>query len=161
MKSEYFTIWKQNLKNSRKLEFYQNCKKRYETENYLEIIRNSDQRRQLIKFRLSSHKLAIKTGRYSTPKIPVQQRLCVPCNRNKIKTEEHLFLKCSLYSKLRTDFFHIVDGHINFVNPISSEYIYALLSTNDQFLIYSVSKFIYKCFQLRESTIQEIAQQVL
>ena len=50
MKFEYFTIWKQNLKNSRKLEFYQSFKKRYEAENYLEIIRNFDQRRQLTKF---------------------------------------------------------------------------------------------------------------
>ena len=202
MKFEYFTIWKQNLKNSRKLEFYQNFKKRYEAENYLEIIRNFDQRRQLTKFQgprrgrgwggfsLPTFLKIIKSywGRSvfspppppphfeslvspptfkvapralnldwvatswpskqedTAPKKPRFTRHWVLCNRNKIETEEHLFLKCSLYSKLRTDFFHVVDGQFNFVNPNSSEYIYALLSTNDQFLIYmySVSKFIYK-----------------
>ena len=162
MKTDYFTILEKNLQNSGKLQFYQNFRKGHDAENYLEMILSFDQRRQLTKFRLSSHKLVIETGRYSKPKTPVQQKLCVLCNRNEIETEKHLFLKCSLYSKLRTDFFHIVDSQIHFVNPNSSEYIYALLSIQTtSSSIYSTSKFIHMCFQLRESTIQEMAQQVL
>jgi len=94
MKNEYLRVWRLNLSKSKKLEFYQSFKEKYEVENYLDIIRNFDQRRQFTKFRISNHKLAIETGRYGKPKIQVDQRLCIFCNHKEIETEKHMLLKC-------------------------------------------------------------------
>ena len=45
--------------------------------------------------------LAIETGRYAKPPVPVENRLCVVCNKNCVETENHFLLDCPLYDDLR------------------------------------------------------------
>ena len=152
MKAEYFNIWKLNLKNSRKLAFYHSFKVTYETEKYLDFIKNFDQRRQFSKFRISNHKLAIEIGRYE--KQEIDQRLCIFCNCNEIETEEHMFLYCPFYSRLRLDFLQKIQVNIQNID-LNTNFIHKLLNSKNQMEIFYTSKFISKCFQLRDSKTQE------
>jgi hypothetical protein len=72
IKKHYIKAWKSNLAKSRKLERYNSIKETYETEDYLNIVRNFDQRRCFTKLRISNHKLAIETGRYGKQKVQIE-----------------------------------------------------------------------------------------
>ena len=48
---------------------------------------------------ISSHTLAIETGRHAKPKIAKEERTCRYCNLDDVEDEEHFLLKCPLYSK--------------------------------------------------------------
>ena len=45
--------------------------------------------------------LAIETGRYAKPPVPVENRLCFACNKNCVENENHFLLDCPLYDDLR------------------------------------------------------------
>ena len=59
-----------------------------------------DKRVVLSKWRLSSHKLRIETGRYTTPLTPRQERVCPECPTF-IEDEYHVVYQCPLYSNVR------------------------------------------------------------
>lgn len=50
------------------------------------------------RFRLSSHRLAIETGRWS--RIPREERFC-KCPEKSVQTEEHVLCQCSLSKPVR------------------------------------------------------------
>ena len=57
-------------------------------EHYLTHVTIPKHRISLTKLRVSSHQLAIETGRYNKPaSLPVEKRLCIHCG--KIEDEEH------------------------------------------------------------------------
>ena len=57
MKNNYKSYWKQQIQNSTKLSFYSTFKKDYILEEYLNNIKDANQRRLHAKFRISNHKL--------------------------------------------------------------------------------------------------------
>ena len=95
METFYFETWKSQWNQSKKLEFYKLFKHGYES-NYLDIIRNFDQRHQLCKLRISNHELAIDTGHYSKEKIYACQRICLLCSKHAVETELHFIFSCPL-----------------------------------------------------------------
>ena len=154
MKNKYLLYWKSNLEKSKKLRFYESFNERYEEEMYLQTIHDFNQRKQFTKFRISNHQLAIEKSRYLPQKIQASQRLCIFCDKHEVETEEHLLYQCSLYNNLRHDFFQ----KLNIRNyPLIDKEM--LKRTNDLFnsenekVIYYLSKFIYKCFQLRQEEV--------
>jgi hypothetical protein len=46
---------------------------------------------------------AIEKGRYASPKIPVENRLCTSCDLGEIEDEYHFMMKCKLYDDLREE----------------------------------------------------------
>ena len=68
-------------------------------ETYIETILVNKVRVSLIKFRLSSHDLAIEKGRYNN--INRENRLCTYCNKNVFENELHFLLVCPKYSHLK------------------------------------------------------------
>ena len=59
--------------------------------------------KHLTKLRISSRTLLIEKGRYHSPKISRNLRLCSSCN--KIEDEEHFMLYCNRYDSLRKSLF--------------------------------------------------------
>ena len=55
-------------------------------------------RKSFSRIRLMSHNLKVETGRWS--RIPRESRLC-HCNDNKIQTESHVLVECSLTHNVR------------------------------------------------------------
>jgi len=151
MKEQYFEKWKNDLANSSKLEFFTSFKDHYESEHYLNIIENFDQRRYFTKLRISNHNLAIETGRYD--KTPVTNRLCLLCSKQEIETELHLIYHCPFYSDLRKEFYSKIDftdsAQIDYQTFTSN-----LFNSNNKNTILHFSKFIYKCFNIRQNELQ-------
>ncbi len=50
--------------------------------------------------------LAIETGRYHSPKIPLSDRLCVYCSSDAVEDTTHFILFCTKYTTLRTALFN-------------------------------------------------------
>ena len=44
--------------------------------------------------------LAVETGRYRTPKVPLGERVCKLCNNDKVETEFHFVTECSKLQNL-------------------------------------------------------------
>ena len=52
--------------------------------------------------------LAVETGRYRTPKVPLGERVCKLCNNDKVETEFHFVMECSKLQNLRNELFFII-----------------------------------------------------
>ena len=150
MTNEYINSWGNKLQTSSKLKFYRLFNDRYQEQKYLQIISNFEQRKQFTKFRISNHQLAIETGRYQRNRIEVNQRICIFCDRNETETEEHLLYNCPFYDNLRNEFFQRIDTSIP-VNDIEISTCTKEIMNFENQNVYYVSKFIYKCFQLRQN----------
>ena len=70
-------------------------KTKYEPEDNLSSQTNISLRKEL-KLRISNHELMIERGRYHSPKIPREERLCQIC-KNRVEDERHFIFKCILY----------------------------------------------------------------
>ena len=63
IKQKYITYRQQIIHHSKKLQFYSLFKHDYKMSSYLDLIRNPANRKDLVKIRISNHKLMIETGR--------------------------------------------------------------------------------------------------
>ena len=112
--------------------------------------------RQLCKFRISYHKLAIETGRYHKEKIDVNQRHCILCSKNAVETELHFIFSCPFYDQLRQDFFSLIKNEIQINKNNDEEFIDNLMNSDNETVTVSLSIFINKCLEKRNHKINEI-----
>ena len=77
--------------------------------DYLQQLRNFNERLNLVKFKLNNHKLMIELGRYQTDHISSENRLCPLCKSNQIENETHFFFDCSKYSSQRRTFLNRIN----------------------------------------------------
>ena len=87
IKQKYITYWQHTIRHSKKLQFYSLFKHDYKISSYLDLIRNSANRKNLVKIRISKHKLMIETGRYN--QTSRNDRFCPICNSGIIEDEFH------------------------------------------------------------------------
>ena len=95
---------KYNPAANNKLSTYASFKKVFEAENYVLGI-SRPQRRYFTKLRISSHHLAIETGRYTRPVTPRERRLCNSCCLGEIGDEKHFLLRCPKFDRERASMF--------------------------------------------------------
>ena len=91
-----------NLPN--KLKSYASFKTTFSMENYVSSLPLS-KRRSFTQLRVSSHRLAIETGRYTKPITPRSQRFCNHCTQNVLGDEMHFLLSCSKFAAQRKALF--------------------------------------------------------
>ena len=119
----------QSRPENNKLLTYSMFKHSISLENYILQNQNSlKERRHFTKLRISAHSLAVETGRYSKPKIPVESRLCQHCNQGVIENEYHMVMECAVYSLERKELFDQLSDFCNV--PFQ-------LTTNTKHLLYS------------------------
>ena len=87
IKQKYITYWQQIIHHSKKLQLYSSFKHDYKISSYLDLIRNSANRKDLVKIRISNHKLMIETGGYN--QTSRNNRFCPICNSGVIEDEFH------------------------------------------------------------------------
>ena len=85
IKQKYIPYWQQTIHHSKKLQFYSLFKHDYKISSYLDLIRNSTNRKDLVKIRISNHKLMIETGRYN--QTSRNDRFCPICNSGIIEDD--------------------------------------------------------------------------
>lgn len=146
LKDTYIQTWRADVDNSSRLSSYRRYKQMFETESYLNCL--SDKFRiALSKFRLSSHSLAIETGRYQN--IPQENRKCTICNLNVIENEYHFLLVCPKYIELRRKYFKAY-----YCSWPSMYKFDSLMSSRGKNLI-ALSKFIYFASIVRQDILTE------
>ena len=103
--------WKTKLfndsgnENGNKLRTYRLYKTQLIPESYVKLNLDRSHRRVLAKFRSGSLPLHIETGRYSKPKVPLNERICKFCSQNAIEDEIHFLMDCDFYSDIRRSLF--------------------------------------------------------
>lgn len=99
------SLWnnRQNETHGNKLRLYRLLKSEitWQPEAYLNCKATRIERRVLSQLRCGNLPLEIETGRYSRPKIPVENRLCKLCNKQCVENEVHFLIGCDFYSDLR------------------------------------------------------------
>ena len=102
--TKHFTnCWDHEKSSSSKLSYYNNIKKKFAREVYLDITKGFSRRYSTSKLRISSHDLAIECGRYSnTPRELRTCHWCKSCMGTEIlEDENHVMHECDLYSDIR------------------------------------------------------------
>lgn len=91
--------WQDRINNSSRANFYKTVMQ-FQFQPYLEKINVYKYIQTLSKLRVSSHRLAIESGRWVRPtRIPVDERKCVNCNI--LEDEFHFVIECNMYTDLR------------------------------------------------------------
>ena len=88
-------------KSGNKLRTYRKFKHSYGAVGYLELNVPYFKRKYFSMLRAACLPIAIETGRFAKPPIPLSQRICTFCNMNCVEDEEHFLMNCSLYSDIR------------------------------------------------------------
>ena len=149
--SSYKNEWFSLAEKQPVLRTYIKFKKMFTGEEYLSLIRNFHLRRSLSKFRLSSHHLRIETGRYTKPKLPEVERICMLCNENCVEDEEHFLLHCKYYIEQRVKFFvGILHYEPNILSDDCKETFFNIMTSVNANIIFSLCKYIQICFKKRE-----------
>ncbi len=136
-----------------KLRTYKLFKEEFKFENYLRSTKNLNHTLALFHFRISSHNLRIETGRYTRPKIPVNQRMCIYCTFQAVETESHFLVECSLFIKERMEFLEAVNIYL----PVNNNYatnehkFVDIMSCDEKFVTDALGKFIYTCLNKRNT----------
>ena len=153
MMSLYAADWMRHISRyeNNKLRTYSTIKEAFALEPYLTQSPLSI-RRDITRLRISCHPLSIETGRYSKPKIPVENRLCEMCNINCVEDEYHMLLVCPFYSNERASMFDDINQHIQLSNIPSPSTFKTILSLGaaNSVLIPHVGSFISTCFEKRK-----------
>ncbi|XP_060583529.1 uncharacterized protein LOC132739756 [Ruditapes philippinarum] len=138
----YKQEWYSNIRNSSRLSSYSIYKRSLETEDYLNKVNINKFRISLTKFRLSSHNLAIETGRYEN--VARENRLCTNCNLNVIENEFHFLLVCPKYYSLRRKYLKPYYCRWPSIHKFEK-----LMSTTNTQMLNNLSKFLYFSFKER------------
>ena len=94
-----------NNVNGNKLRTYRLYKDSVEAEPYVTCQLPRSVRRTLSQFRSGALPLAVETGRYSRPQVPLNDRLCKFCALNSVEDEIHFLMVCPLYTDIRYELF--------------------------------------------------------
>ena len=120
-KDQFIQIWKAEISECSKLEYYCKYKTCFMFEPYLSNIKNYRIRVELTRFRLSAHSLAIETGRFLN--IDRKDRICLFCNQRKVESEFHFLLICTKFRDLRSKYLNSCNTFptiYKFINIMSS-----------------------------------------
>ena len=95
----------------------------------------------IARFRMSSHTLAIETGRHAKPKISKEEGKCRYCNLDDVKDEEHFLLKCPLYNKERLSLSNSVVLNVSAMSQ-GDVFVY-LLSSKEPTTVKALGTFLH------------------
>ena len=128
--------------------------KEYKLEKYLYTIKDTHTERSFTKFRISNHKLLIEYGRYQN--IPSEERHCKLCETKKVEDEFHFALECQQYQNIRNNSHNILKKifQMNIQNESKRNLMSNVMSTEFPVLIELFSTLIFKCFTLRDRSLQ-------
>ena len=130
------------------LRTYSKIKSSFGIAPYLDTVKNHKYRIAMAQLRTSSHTLAIERGRYTRPKLHINDRTCNICGT--VEDEIHFLIHCPLYNHERdATFSNITRTHPEFHDLSDENKFIFLLENTDQQIITWTGKLIYKSFQIR------------
>ena len=145
LKTTFIKFWEQ------KLECYRNGKFDYAPDAFINDLCYCPARRDLLKLRTSNHSLYVETGRYTSPKLPREERICKYCDKNEVEDEIHLIHFCGLYLNLRDTFLKKLHSVFEINMSKSSSFAFEILSSSNKKTQYYLAQFVSKCFAIRKN----------
>ena len=147
----YLNFWQEEINTSMKLDFYCLYKTGFCASSYVDILRNTQIRKDFIKFCISNHNLCIEVGRHCKPKVPREERLCKVCVQNEIEDEIHLLFHCTKYEYICKQFIAKQSQILNLTSfDDYKKLCYILFITSNKTSIHCTAKYISKCLLLRD-----------
>ena len=167
LRSKFELFWKDEVNSAKlgadhvshnKLRFYSQLKSCFKTENYVEIVKNRNQRCWISRLRVSAHNLALEKLRYRRPPIPPELRFCDYCgggtqNLPKFQDNEtHFLMECKTFEIKRACFLKRLECFVPNINKMSKEnQIKTMLCPVSPQAAKLVNKFIGIMFKAREN----------
>ena len=148
----YIRYWSERIKTFSKMDTYSLLKQRFRLENYISDVKKGAHRIILSKIRISNHRLAIETGRFS--KTSRNERICLHCktdNVSEIDDEQHLLLRCSRFSEIRIALFDHVRKSCSRIDTLYDENKFIYLLNSSGSTIKEVAKFLHSAFKARSA----------
>ena len=151
VKDKFVNYWTAEIQNSSKnpiIRYYSSHKTVVCMEHYLDSISDIRYRTTLTRLRTSSHTLEIEWGRYTVPRTPIFDRLCINCND--VKDEIHFLVYCKLYEESRNIFYKkVARRNSDFADFTDHEKYIFLMKTTDPFILAWFGKYVFKLFNIR------------
>ena len=116
IKQKYITYCQHTIHHSKKLQFSSLFKHDYKISSYLDLIRNSANRKDLVKIRTSNHKLMIEIGRNN--QTSSNDRFCPICNSGITEDEFHFLFHYPKYSIPREKFYNQIKQNFVYFNQL-------------------------------------------
>ena len=140
--------WSEHLNTNRVLSLYNNIKRDFGYENYLDKLTKC-KRHIVTKIRISAHNLRVETGRYGGDRVERHERLCKICNSDfEIEDEFHFVFICKKYHDIRKKFI----PKYFWKKPSMWKFIELLCTSNGQTLN-RLSTFLLKAFKIRNAAL--------
>ncbi len=137
-----------------KLRTYKLFKNEFRLENYLLDLKDIRYQISLARFRTSSHRLRIETGRYDKPITPVENRKCRHCDLDALEDELHFLLVCPLYSTERRVLIDKCNEFFTDFDTLNNNDKFKLIMGNkDKEIISCVAQYIHQSFNIRNSQV--------
>lgn len=151
LESNYIIYWQNEINSSKKLDFYRMHKQGFHTSNYINTIKNAQERQNFAKLITSNHNLFIEKGRHCRPKIPREERICNFCCSDKIEDEMHFLFHCSKYEILRKSFSEKQSRLLNETFDSYTSLCNTIFTTDNKSSIHCTAKYITNCTLLRKT----------
>ena len=134
--------WHDRINNSSRANFYKTIMQ-FRFQPHLEKINVYKYIQALSKLRVSSHRLAIESGRWARPtRIPIGERKCVNCNI--LEDEFHFVIECNMYIDLRIKYI----PKYYWERPSMYKFV-ALVNTTSIKLLRNLSVYVCQAFKCR------------
>ena len=131
-----------------KLRTYKLFKDSFGMEPYLTVVKDPRYRTVLSRLRLSSHNLAVETGRHVNPKVPLTSRLCENCSLQNIEDELHFLLVCPKYASSREKLISELSCLFPNVSDLTTtDKFKFILQCEEQSALTQLGKYVYENFQ--------------
>ncbi len=109
-----------NSDSGGRLVLYRMFKEEPLAEEYIAKMIPRDRRRTLVMLRTGCLPLAIETGRYRSPKVPLDKRTCQACSTNSTEDQVHFIAECPAYKDQRVKLFLEASKYIHDFYSLSS-----------------------------------------
>ena len=133
----------------------------YKCEDYIHQVTNTRHRIALTKLRLSNHKLAIETGRYSRPFKKPAERTCPIC-KVEMEDEYHFLNICPAYQEKRSSLLDYLENEYRIKISRKSPRIFMFLKnppSGNGRIQKLIAKHILECFEKRKGEDRKVNTQ--
>ena len=142
---EKFRIyWFNTVKSFSRLDAYLSFKSKFCMECYLDTISNRTHRVWYTKVRISNHRFAVETGRFS--KTPREERLCTFCKAKQkpsVEDEMHVLIHCPRYAFLRKDLYDCIYHLCPNFKDLHDDHKFNYLLNSDGPIVKVLARFFY------------------
>ena len=119
------------------------------------------QKKHLSKLRLGSLELRIESGRFSRPRLEINERICLVCRDNnlrldldpQVETEAHFLFLCAHYSNLRDTWLESVIKPANFENLDEGSKLSIVLNVPEN--VKKTAQFIIDAYNMRSKMLNK------